>query len=213
MKIVVSAKYVIEFVVIVVGVFIAVAAESWWSDRQERAFERELRTDMLSEFDANIRILEQDIELNEASTEYFERLPRLSDSQLLGLSDETLDREYRRYPSWEGFDPEMGLAQALVGSGNLNSISDRELRLRLSRWAGLLVEKDRKNLQAVNFQMLALMPAIAIVSNDGQWTAEERRQIQTLYSTMAQLRNLVLVNQTQLLDEARSIYAYLAEPE
>jgi hypothetical protein len=40
-----------EFVVVVVGVFIALAAESWWSEREDRRFEREIREDMLVEFE------------------------------------------------------------------------------------------------------------------------------------------------------------------
>lgn len=57
-------KLVVEVLVIGVGVFVALAAETWWSEREERAFERELRVDMVAEFHAKLRILEADLANN-----------------------------------------------------------------------------------------------------------------------------------------------------
>ena len=47
------------------GLVIALAAESWWSEREERLREGDIREDMLAEFAANIRILGSDVEVNE----------------------------------------------------------------------------------------------------------------------------------------------------
>ena len=58
-----AGRLVIEFSVIVLGVFVALAAESWWSDREERTFERELREDMVAEFAGNRAILEADLHI------------------------------------------------------------------------------------------------------------------------------------------------------
>ena len=55
----------IEFLIIVIGVFIALAAESWWSEREDRLRESDIREDIVAEFAANIRILEADIAVNE----------------------------------------------------------------------------------------------------------------------------------------------------
>ncbi len=201
---------ILELLIIVIGVFIALASESWWSERQDRVLESNLRSDMAAEFAANIKILESDIQQNEGSMAHFAQLPNLSHSALLDLTDEELNRNYRPFPNWNGFDPEMGIAQALVGSGNLSSIKDRHLRLLLSRWAGLLAEKDRKTLQAAQFTIGSLMPAIAEVSADSHWTDAERRRIQSLYATFVILTDLVLANQHRLIEEAQSAHAYLA---
>jgi hypothetical protein len=133
------AKYATEFVVIVVGVFIAVAAESWWSERQDRAFERQLHYDMIQEVRANIGILESDLAINAEVSQKFAQLTELDDAELLVLDDAFFNEAYSGFPDWAGFDPEMGIIQALVNSGNAGAISDRDLRLRLSRWAGLLI--------------------------------------------------------------------------
>lgn len=198
-----------EFLIIAIGVFIALAAESWWSEREDRLRESDIREDMLAEFAANIRILEADIETNENMVVHFASLPAMTDEELVSLPDAFFEESYRLFPNWAGFDPEMGIVQALVNSGNLSSISKRELRLRLSRWAGLLREKDRKTLQATQFQINALMPVIAEVSADARWSAAERRRVQLLYETLSVLQGMVLDNQVLLHTEARSIHAYL----
>ncbi|MFK7956875.1 MAG: hypothetical protein AB8B96_12350 [Lysobacterales bacterium] len=208
-----AQRLLVEFLVIVSGVFIAVAAESWWSEREDRSLEREVRHDMAEEFASNIQILEQDIAANDRWQPIIDGLTELSDEQLLAISDQELNRQYGRITDWAGFDAEMGIAQALVTSGNIGSISDSTLRLRLSRWAGLMVEKDRKTLQATQFQHNALMPVVAEVTADAKWDVAERRQIQTLYSTFSLLHQITLHNQRLMLEEARGIHAYLKEIE
>lgn len=200
---------VIEFLVIAIGVFIALAAESWWSEREDRLRESDIREDMLAEFAANIRILEADIQTNENMARRFARLPAMTEEELISLPDAFFEENYRLFPNWAGFDPEMGIVQALVNSGNLSSISNREFRLRLSRWAGLLKEKDRKTLQATQFQINSLMPVIAEVSADARWSTAERRRAQLLYETLSVLQRMVLENQVLLHAEAQSIHAYL----
>ena len=139
-----------EFLVIVIGVFVALAAESWWSEREERQFERELLRDMVAEFEQNIRILEQDLAANAESSAHFRSLAELDDSALQAIDNVTMGNRYGVFPSWAGFDPELGAAQALVQSGNLNVISDPELRLMMSEWSGLLVTSRRFTVQATS---------------------------------------------------------------
>ena len=162
-----------EFIVIVLGVLVALATESWWSEREDRRFERELLEDILAEFETNLRILESDLATNDTSHARVSFLAELSDAELLALSSEELTNRFRGYPNWAGFDPEMGIVQALVESGNVGVVSDRSLRLHLSKWAGLLEEKRRFNLQAVDFQNQAVVPAVARASADLVWTEAE----------------------------------------
>lgn len=140
-----------EFIVIVIGVFVAVAAESWWSEREDRRIEREFREDMMAEFEANIRILEADLATNEGARPRFAILEGRSGEALKALTDEQITGMFYPYIDWAGFDPEMGTVQALVESGNLALVSDRELRLGLARWAG-----ERRELQIHLSQLLRL---------------------------------------------------------
>lgn len=198
-----------EFVVVLLGVLLALAAESWWSEREDRRFERELREDMLAEFEANIRILESDLAVNDTSRVRLSFLNGLGEAELMELSPEELTNRLSGYLDWAGFDPEMGIVQALVESGNVGAVNDRILRLHLSRWAGQLEEKRRFNLQAVDFQNQVVVPSVARVAADMNWTEAERREIQDLFENLTLLQQGVIENQERLLSTALEIQQYL----
>ena len=42
----ITGKLAVEFSIIVAGVLVALIAESWWSEREDRQFERDLIEDM-----------------------------------------------------------------------------------------------------------------------------------------------------------------------
>ena len=200
-----------EFAVIVVGVFIAVGAESWWSEREERRYERELREDMVTEFQANLRIVEADLAANDTAHARAVGFASQDDRELQSAPSDQITAEIGSWANWAGFDPEMGSAQALVESGNIGAISDRKLRLLLSRWAGLLEEKRRFNLQAVEFQQREVYPVIAKASADEVWSPEERREVRALLRVFVVLQASVIRNQGALREAAREILDYLGE--
>ena len=202
-------RFVGEFFVIVVGVFVAVAAESWWSEREDRDYELELRMDMVAEFEVNSSILESDLAVNDTARARIASFVDLREGELQAMSSAEVAEMIGRWLTWAGFDPEMGSAQALVESGDMGAIGDRELRLLLSRWAGLLDEKRRYNLQAVDFQMHQVAPAVARASDDNDWTERERREVQELLRGLGQLQDRVTANQLRLQSAAREILAYL----
>jgi hypothetical protein len=204
-------KLAAEFAVIVVGVFVALAAESWWSEREDRQYEREIREDMIVEFESNVRILDADIGENEEARKRLGMLEGLTDEALLALSDNELSGQLVPYLTWAGFDPEMGSVQALVESGNIGAISDRRLRQLLARWAGLLEKRRRINLQAVDFQHREVLPVIARASADRVWTSSERRELSTLLNHMLALHGFVLINQHELRAAATDILTFLRD--
>lgn len=200
-----------EFTIIVVGVFVALAAETWWSEREERQFEREIREDMIVEFEANIRILDADITENEEARNRIGMLDRLNDDALLALDDSNISEQLVPYLLWAGFDPEIGSIQAFIENGNVGAISDRQLRLLLSRWSGLLVKNRRVNLQAVDFQHIAVQPLVARASSDQVWSSGERRELRALLSYLLTLQGFVLDNQRELREAATDILTFLRD--
>ena len=204
-------KLVAEFVVIVVGVFVALAAETWWSEREERRYEREIREDMIVEFESNVRILDADIAENEQASELIGMLDGITDDALFTLADSELSERLEPYFTWAGFDPEMGSVQAFVESGNIGAISDRELRLLLARWAGLLEKRRRVNLQAVDFQHREVLPVVAEASSDQVWSDSERREIRKLLNYLSVLHSFVRENQHELRLAAIDILTFLRD--
>ena len=191
-------RFLVEFGVIALGVFLALAAESWWAGSEDRRFEYELREDIRVEFQANLRILKADIASNDKYQIKLGSLSELSDVELLAIPSEELTEQLKFSVDWAGFDPEMGIVQALVESGNVSVISDREVRLHLSQWAGLLKEKRRFNLQTVEFELNHVVPVIARVTADQVWTDMERREVRTLLEIVSNLHLGVVRNQRRL---------------
>jgi len=207
----IDRKLIVEFTVIVVGVFVALAAETWWSEREERQFEREIRADMIVEFESNILILDADIAENEEAYNRIGMLDGLDDDALLALDDNKISEQLVPYLQWAGFDPEMGSVQAFVESGNVGAFSDRQLRLLLARWSGLLVKNRRVNLQAVDFQHGTVLPVIARASADQVWSSDERHELRALLSHLLALHGYVLNNQRELRAAATDILAFLRD--
>lgn len=204
-------KFSIEFAVIVAGVLLALVAESWWSERDERTYERDLRKDMAEEFRENLLILESDLAINQAIVAELKRLAALSDDELLSLPDSAFEPWFREEMDWAGFDPMMGNTQALVQSGNLSAIADRNLRLRLSIWAGLLEEKTRFTRNAVTFQGLVFTPATAKFGADGVWSGTERREFLSLLRTMLYRVQTTIENQIRLKAAAEELVLYIQQ--
>jgi hypothetical protein len=208
-----STELLQEFIVIVIGVFVALAAQSWWSEREDRRIEREIREDIVAEFEANIRILEADLAANEGARPGMAILEGLSNEALMALTDEQMTGILSPPFDWAGFDPAMGTVQALVESGNLAVVSNREMRLGLARWTGLLENNRRFNLQAVQFHQREVVPSFARAAADGRWSAGERRELQIQLSQFVNLFDTTVDNQRQLLATAQDIREFLRKSD
>ncbi|MEP5324323.1 hypothetical protein, partial [Marinobacter alexandrii] len=184
---------------------------SWWSEREERRFEREIREDMLIEFESNVRILDKDIASNEEYRKSSAKLTGLSDEELLSIPDDVLTQQFGSaiFVS-AGFDPELGSVQALVRSGSLGVVGDRDLRLRLSRWEGLVEQCRRKNAMAVQFDA-SLTPVIVRSGADLHWSEIERRQLRALLDNVLHYFDVRVRCQHELRDEAQGLLAYLQD--
>ena len=204
-------RLVVEFIVIVAGVLVALAAESWWSERQARAYEDELRGDMLDEFEVNRSILKNDLAENAGVMRGVRDIVEMSPDVIERLSDSEVDEHLRPLvgSSYAGFDPAMGVARALVQSGDLAAIADRELRLLLAEWSARLDEKQRFTLNSTDFFLNHLNPRIAVLGSDRSWTAAERLEIQELLRLHLMLLETLVTNQERLLEVADHIVDHL----
>lgn len=205
-----AGRLAAEFAVIVIGVLVALVLESWWSEREDRRFEAELREDMVAEFRENREILRADLAENDSVRTRWRGFLALDDADMLAMGDERFGGLLQfSSVGRAGFDPAMGSVQALVESGNVTAIRDRELRLRLARWAGLLSEGRRKNLYAGDDLRDNVLPTLMRARADRRWTPEERRMAREVLGNHLGVMQMVLDNQQQLLEAAGAILDYL----
>jgi len=201
-----------EFSLIVVGVLVALLAESWWSERQDRQVEQQMLVDAATEFHQNIEILNADIAENNDVYDYLLRVEAMSDPELFALSDiEVSGLLAADNQSNAAFDPAMGSIDALVRGGDLRFITDHELRGHLARWSALLTQAARMDLQHTDLQIAGLYLVVPAFEADNKWTDEERRQIRDmLILTMGTLQ-LSMDTMIELRATAERVLERLAE--
>ena len=135
-----------EFVVIVVGVLVALAADSWWQSRQDRAAEDRALRSLLADFEAASAALERQVAAVDSAAVAAEALLGLVSPEAdLGQADslaQLLPRIIRR-PT---FHPPTGTLNELLGSGTLSLIQNDSLRAKLasfhSQLEGLTVTQE-----------------------------------------------------------------------
>ena len=210
-----KARLLMEFFVVIAGVLAALAAESWWSNREAHAYELDLREDMLEEFRVNLSILDADLAENAVVLAGVRATVEMEQGTIHGLSNREVHTRFDSLlgSSYAGFDPAMGVARALVQSGDLATISDRALRLQLAEWAARLDEKQRFTLNSTDFFLNHLSPRIAAMGSDGTWTASERSEVQALLRVHLNLVETLVVNQVKLREVAEGVVSHLASDE
>jgi hypothetical protein len=201
-----------EFGLIVAGVLVALLAESWWSERQDRQVEQQVLVDATTEFRQNIEILDTDISINNDVYDYLLRVEAMPEPELFALSDtEVSDLIAIENQFNAAFDPAMGSVDALVRGGDLRLITDHELRGHLARWSALLTQAARMDLMHTDLQIAGLHMVIPAFEADNKWTNEERRQIRDmLIQTMGTLE-LNMNTITELRATAEKVLERLAE--
>ena len=203
----ITGRLAVEFSIIVAGVLVALIAESWWSEREDRQFERDLIEDMAVEFKVNISILDDDMAANRVLLDRMAGLLAMPTETVLALSDKEFESILFVPVSLavvSNFDPAMGITQAIVQSGGLPTIKDRSLRLHMANWSALLEEGERFSRNSVQ-GIFELRAVIAESRSDGLWSAAERLDLQYRMEFPQMLAELVLQNQSRLHVEAGKI--------
>jgi hypothetical protein len=120
-----------EFVMVVAGVFVALAASAWWAGRVERGLERTY----ITQLSADVRANEQAILEAIAGDAGFEQRLRRVLRQLEG-SGPLIRDSLGVHIGFSQFMPITGTYTALIQSGDINLIQDDSLRVEIMKYAG-----------------------------------------------------------------------------
>jgi len=134
----------IEFVIVVVGVFVGLQAQEWSNARVERSAERDVIERLIVEYRLNLELLDQDNEKSQTTMAATERLlAMISPNPDAVAADEALARTFLDCLTNPKFVPTLGTTNSLVASGDLRLIDDAELQRMLNQWqttAQVLIE-------------------------------------------------------------------------
>ncbi|HEU4630106.1 MAG TPA: hypothetical protein VFS08_10165 [Gemmatimonadaceae bacterium] len=122
-----------ELSLIVFGVLIALAADSWWDDRNDRRRERAYLQQLLSDIRETEKRLEYSISGDSAIRAQVERFLDVADT---ATAAPPVDSIYAwTVIDYRSFQPLTGTYDALIHNGNPELVSDDTLRLRIISYA------------------------------------------------------------------------------
>jgi hypothetical protein len=134
----------LEFVIVVVGVFVGLQAQDWSTDRAERSAEHASIERLIVEYKLNLEVLNEDKEKSQITMVATERLlAMISPEPATVIADEALAQTFLDCLTNSKFVPTIGTTNSLVASGDLRLIGDPEIQRMLTQWpttAQVLIE-------------------------------------------------------------------------
>jgi len=148
-----------EVALVMIGILLALQVNNWNEERLDRKKEREILQDLQVEFEANLFDLQR--VLNRHRTVYAE-LKELQTRSLSGNFENTdLDSLTFGLIKWFTFTDRPGASSNLINSGNLNLISNKELRDLITQWPGTVADVKDDEEFMVEYARETLMPLLA----------------------------------------------------
>ena len=135
-------KYAIgEIFLVVVGILIALQINNWNESRKKTETEVFYLKAIQDEFSKNLKEVEAVMKRNAKNLKTAHSLLNLMGQNDLILSEKTFDSLlYGSFISEIEYRPSSGVLTELVNSGKLGLISNRDLRLQLASWDGLITK-------------------------------------------------------------------------
>lgn len=130
-------EYLLEILVLIVGIYGAFALESWKEERSDKELELKMLLGLKEEFSRNNLQFKSHRELKEkAFTEQKEYL------EILKSGGETLEivLKYQQNTGGNTFNPSNGVLKSIISSGTIEKIRNDSLKYALSRWIDLLLD-------------------------------------------------------------------------
>ena len=204
-----------EGAAIVISILLAFGIDAWWDARNELAEEREILLGLDAEYvDLRAR-LDQWAEFNRTGMAILEEY--LSDSVA------EMDRESIEWVFAYGYLINVldqgGALDALLASGRLEKIADRDIRNRLAKWPDWLEDIHTNDLSFRDYGLREITPFMTkhgipmTVCPEGEWVCPEPGPIPPIYLELAEdpefrailtMRRITMWATAQDLESARS---------
>lgn len=128
----------VEAAAIVVSILLAFAIDAGWDERQERAEEREALESLSVEFEANRDEASVVISFHDRVIQSVATLVEMRQDEILALPAKAVEEMISSLAAPRTFDAVRGSVDALISSGNLGILRDRELREALTTFVNIV---------------------------------------------------------------------------
>ena len=149
-----------EILLVVIGKLIALQINNWNLERIERKNEEKILQDLKVEFQENLIDAKRVFEGNE---EIYNAISQIQINTLnKNYNQKVLDSLLYHVFDWFDYTPKPGASDNLINAGNLNLISNEQLRNLLTLWPGIIDELHDDEVLAVNYSQNVIIPFLAI---------------------------------------------------
>lgn len=169
-------RIAVEATAIVASILLAFTIDAWWDDRKERVEEREILESLQVEFEANRDGVAAVLRVHDEALRYAAQLMSLTEIEVLALSETDVERHVRYFAYPRTFDAVRGTVDALISSGKLGILQDRELRESLTTFVNMLEDAGEDREYMTRWAMIIWQE---LSRNGGPyWQAPENRSLQ-----------------------------------
>ena len=163
-------RLAVEAAAIVVSILLAFAIDAWWDEQQERAEERELLHSLHVEFEANRVKAASVISFHDRVIQSVAMLMELRQDEILALPAKAVEEIVSSLGSPRTGEAVRGSVDALISSGKLGILRDRELREALTTFVNIVDD----SVEDSNYMAQASITVWnEIVRNGGPWRTKQ----------------------------------------
>lgn len=131
-----------EAVAIVLSILVAFGIDAGWDEFTDRREETEILEALHVEFEANLDLVQEVIDLHERHMADIELAGRLTPSDYDTMSVATASRIVIGFGNPWTFDPALGTTETLISSGRIALIRDREIAEMLTTFVNFVVDAE-----------------------------------------------------------------------
>lgn len=152
------AAVVVEILIVVVGVLLALAADSWVDERSDRAEERAVLIGLLADYKTNRNRLDELVEFHRNAINSAQSLLALTGPEPESADPGVVDALVVGFMTWELYAPVEGRLNALLSSGRIGVLRNNDLQAALAGWAAVLEDVRENERYAVDLQLHVFVP-------------------------------------------------------
>jgi hypothetical protein len=197
-----------EMVLIVASILLAFALDSWWDERKTREEEREILIGLHDEFTYGRGLLIDRIEQHETDLRKLETLLAATHEGKWTSNVFSIDATLAAMIAPPTTDLGRGVLDALISSGRIELLRNRELRVLLAGWANVFgeVSDDEHMSRALVFDRVVpymIEHAVPISGPMGEWWGEWTPVRKSVSDSPEQLARLLGDRHFTVMLEAR----------
>jgi len=145
------ARLSVEGALIIVSILAAFSIDAWWAARSDKAKERILLVSLSADFAEAEQLLSQIKSRHIRLARAGEKLITYGESGNIPVGErDDIDHAVSNHFDRAVYDPPMGTIDSILGSGNINLLSNYQLIAELTQWSAVVTHFRRIELAAQN---------------------------------------------------------------